>query len=195
MCGGVVGLSGGAADAGVGGEVDDPAVVAVAVGSPVDGGELGGGEAALEVGSDEAVPFFFEHVEDHALAQDAVGADEHVESAELVDGGLDHALGAVHVGDVADEGDGLAAGVADFLHDGVDFGGVHSEAALDVEAGVGDDDFGALLAEDSAEVGADAAGATGDDADSAFEVFHGLIAPAHEWRCVVGILGGHGDVP
>ena len=147
------------------------------------------------MGAHETVPFVFGHVEDHALTQNAVGADQNVEAAELVNRGLDHALGGIHVGDIADKGDGFAAGIADFVNDRFDFGGVHAEASFDVEAGVGDDDFGALLAEDAAEIGADAASPTGDDADPSLEVFHSLIAPADEWRRVVGVGCSHGDLP
>ena len=46
-----------------------------------------------------------------------MSAHKHVESTEFVKRGLDHSLGGVHVGDVADEGDGFAARVTDFCND------------------------------------------------------------------------------
>ena len=51
----------------------------------------------------------------HAVAEDAGVVDQHVEVAERVDRGVDHALGAVPVGDVVAVGDGLAAGGGDLV--------------------------------------------------------------------------------
>ena len=143
-----------------------------AVGAPVDGGELGRGEAALEVDADQLVPLLLGHVEDHALSQNAVGADEDIEVAEGVDRCLDGALGGVHVGDVAGDGDGLSAVGDDLVDDGLDPGRIHAGAAFNIEAGIAGDDRGALLGEDLADLRAHAAGASGDQCHLAIEVSH-----------------------
>ena len=145
-------------------------MLTVAVRAPVDRGELGRREAALQVRPHKTVPLVLGHIEDHPLAQNAVRADQYVESLELVERSLDHPLGGVHIGDIAHEGHGFAAGVADFLHDRLHFGGVHPEATFNVEARVGDDNLRALLAEHTAEIGADPASAAGDDADSTVQM-------------------------
>ena len=115
----------------------------------------------------QTVPLLLAHVEDHPLAQDAVRADEDVEVAVGVDRGRDGALGGLHVGDVASERDRFAAGGGDFVDDRLHFRGLHAGAPLDVEAGVADDHFRALLGEHFADLRAHAAGPAGDQRDLA----------------------------
>ena len=50
---------------------------------------------ALEVDGDDGVPLLLGHVDQHPVAQDAGVVDQHVEVAERLDGGVDHALAAL----------------------------------------------------------------------------------------------------
>ena len=59
------------------------------------------------------------HVEDHPLAQDAVGADEDVELAPALQRGTYEPFRHVHLGDVADGGDSLAPRRRDLVDDRV----------------------------------------------------------------------------
>jgi hypothetical protein len=120
---------------------------------------------------DRTVPFVFSHVEDHAFAKDAVGADEDVEFAVLVNRRGDETFGDGHVGDIADHRRGGTARLRDLVDDGVDAGGVDTHPAFDIGAGVGNDHGRALLGEDLADLTAHAARASGDDGDFAFQMF------------------------
>jgi len=124
------------------------------------------------VNPDQLVPLLLGHVEDHALAQNAVSADEDVEVAEAVYRGLHGTFSGVHVGDVAGDGHCLSAVGNDFIHHGLDFGRVHAGAALYVEAGVAGDDGRALLGENLADLRSHATGAAGDQRPLAIEVSH-----------------------
>ena len=90
---------------------------------------------------------FFEFFAD----EDAGVVDEGGEAAEAVFGGLDGFAPALFVGDVEGDGQGLAAGVVDFVCDGL---------GLLVED-VAEDDAGAVFGEEAGFGGAHAAGGAG----------------------------------
>ena len=141
------------------------------------GGGLDGVEVALEVDVDDGVPLVFGHVEDHAVAKDAGDVDEDVDAAEGVDALADHVLAALGGGDGVVVGDGVAAGggssyggrCADLVAHLVGGAGVVS-GAVDVDAGVVDDDVRALLREEQGDGAADAAAGAGDYGVAAFEL-------------------------
>ena len=178
----VVRLPGRPADARVGGEVDDPPVALVAVGAPVDRGELGRRETALQVHPHRLVPVILGHVEDHPLAQDAVRADQDVEVAVRVEGRLDGPLGSIHVCDIAAESHRLPAGCADRLDHDVDARGRPVGPPLDVPLDVADHDLRPLLAEDLADLRADPAGPARHERDASVEMScHGTPPPQSLW--------------
>src|SRR6202042_297521 len=98
--------------------VDDPRVDVLArlgAVAPVEGGEVGGGEVALQVDTDDVVPVRLVHVERHLVAQDAGVVDQDVELAPGVDRLVDQVLGARPGGDVVRVQVGFAAGRLDVL--------------------------------------------------------------------------------
>ena len=98
------------------------------------------------------VPLIRGHVEDHALAKDAVSADEGVEFSVGVEREADEALRVVHGCNVTDGRDGFAASAGYLVHDRVDSGRIDTAAAFYIGAGVGDDDFRALRRESPADL-------------------------------------------
>ena len=50
-------------------------------------------ERAVKVDSNDGVPLLLAHVEDHPVAEDSGSVDEYVESAELVERGLNDLAG------------------------------------------------------------------------------------------------------
>lgn len=110
---GVVRLAGRAAEEGLGGGVDDPAVDRAARGlrplAPVHGREVRGVEVALEVDPDHRVPLLLRHGEDHPVAQDARVVDQDVELAEAAHRQLDQLARLPEVGHVAQVGHRPAA--------------------------------------------------------------------------------------
>ena len=58
-------------------------------------------EGAIEVHLDDRVPFLDRHVMEHAVAQDAGIVHDDIDTAEIVDRILHHALGVVPVRDAA----------------------------------------------------------------------------------------------
>ena len=115
-----------------------------------------------------ASPLFGRHVEDHAVAQDAGDVDEDVELAEVVERHLDDALARVHLADVLETGDGVAALALDLVDDFLGRAGF-TAAAVHVHAGVDDDDLGALGRHVDGDAAADAASGAGDDSCLTFE--------------------------
>ena len=99
-----------------------------------------------------------------------MGAAEDVEPAVGIEGEPDRRLGRIHVRDVADDGDRLAARRLDLVDDGIHARGVHAHAAFDIGACVGDDDLRAFLGIGLRDPRAHAARAAGDDGDLTFEV-------------------------
>src|SRR3990170_736820 len=163
--GAVVRLAGDAAQARDGGEVHDPAVALL---PHEHGGRLDRVEVALEVDGDDGVPFLLAHVEDHAVAEDARDVDQDVDAAEGVDTLADHALAAGKFGDAVVVGDRRPTGGA-YLLDYLLGGAGVVTAAVDVDAGVVDDDAGALFREGYGYGAADAATGAGDDGIASFE--------------------------
>src|SRR6185437_16333325 len=148
-----------------GGEVDERAARAQAV-----GGELGEDEGAADVGAVHAVEVGQVKGRDRRQEHDPGRVDDDVDAAELR---LDRVERRRHrdlVGDVASDGDRLAAGRADLRGERL--------GALRV-AGVVDRDGEAVLGEALDDAAADAAGASGDEGDAG----------------AGGAFGGHGDLP
>ena len=100
---------------------------------------------------------------------DAGVVDEDVEAAEVLDGGVDDALGFGGLGDVATDGDGLATGGGDGDDDGVRAG---------LAGGVVDDDGGAFGGERFGDGGSDTLGCASDDCDFTCELAH-IYIPFH----------------
>ena len=124
---------------------------------------LRGEQEAEDVDVEHLVEVFFGDGLDGRELVDAGVVDEDVEAAEVLDGGVDDALGLGGLGDVAADGDGLAAGGGDGGDDGVGAG---------LAGGVVDDDGGAFGGERFGDGGADALGCAGDDCDFACELAH-----------------------
>ena len=76
---------------------------------------MDGGKGALEVDLNDRVPVGFAHREHHAISQDAGVVDEDVQSAEGVDGLVDHVPGGVEVADISAVHHCLAAHGPDLL--------------------------------------------------------------------------------
>ena len=114
--GGVVGGVAEGDDAGDGGDVDDGAAAGLEHGGD---GELHAEEDALGVDVHGAVPAvvraFFEFFTD----EDAGVVDEDIEVAEAFYGSVDGIAPAIFAGDVEGDEEGLAAGVVDFVGDGL----------------------------------------------------------------------------
>src|ERR1043166_7766215 len=70
-----------------------------------------------QVDANDRVEILDAHVEDHPVAQDAGIVDDDVNVAPLLDGGLDHPLGAIEVRDVVAIGQGFTARGADLVDD------------------------------------------------------------------------------
>ena len=94
---------------------------------------------------------------------DAGVVDQDVEMAVSLDGGVDDGLGVGGLGDVALDGDGLAAGGGDGLDDLVGAG---------LAGGVVDDDGRAVGGQRLGDGGADALGGAGDDGDFSGKLAH-----------------------
>ena len=85
------------------------------LGAPVGGRMAHGREVPLEVDGDDGVELLLAGVGEHPVADDAGVVDQHVESAERVDRGLDQPLGLRPVGDVGPAGHGFASGSGDLV--------------------------------------------------------------------------------
>jgi len=128
---------------------------------------------ALEVNRDDRVPLCLRHVHEHAVAQDAGVVDQDVEVAERLHGHVDHALGALPVGDVVVVRDRLAAHGLDLVHDLLCRRGVVARAVVGA-AEVVHHDLCALRGEEQRVLAADAAPCAGDDRDASLQFSHGL---------------------
>ena len=115
------------------------------------------------------IPLVFAHVEQHALTQHARRADDTVDRTPVVDGAGDDLLADVELGDVAGDGDGIAALGRDLGDDGV--GNLARRiTAVHRHAVVGDDDVGALVGAGEGDRPADAGSTAGDCDVFAFEM-------------------------
>jgi len=122
------------------------------------------------------IPLLLAHVEDHPVAEDAGVVHEDIDAAELIDGGLDDVLAAVHRGDRVVVGDGFVA----FRHDlGDDLigGAVVVARAVRVDASVVDDDLRAFFRHQESDATPDAAAGAGDYGDFVSEGVH-VLPPA-----------------
>ena len=127
-----------------------------------DGG-LRGEQKAEDVDVEDLVELLFGDGLDGGELVDAGVVDENVETAEVLDGRVDDALGFGGLGDVAADGDGLATGGGDGGDDGFGAG---------LAGGVVDDDGCAFGGERLGDGGADTLGCAGDDCDFACELAH-----------------------
>jgi hypothetical protein len=125
---------------------------------------------APEVGFEEAATVLVGDLVEAAVDGDAGAVDPGVDAAELADGDGGDVLDLLAVGDVALDGDGLAAGGLDGVDDVV-------EGLL---AAGGEHDLGALFGGGLGGGEADAAGGAGDDDDLLVEGFefdgHGFLS-------------------
>ena len=137
--------------------------------------------------ADDLVPLVFLHVEDHPLAQDAVGGHDDIELAVVIEGAFHEALGELHVGDIADHARAVAAAGLVSLDDTVDAAGVGAHASLNIGAGIGDDDHGALFGERAANPRPHPPGPAGNDGDFPLEML------SHGPESTEGGVGGQGD--
>ena len=78
-----------------------------------------GGEVALEVHRDDRVELCLAGVGDHPVPHDAGVIDQHIKSAEGVDGGLDQSGGFIPVSNVGTTGDGFSSSRDDLIDDGL----------------------------------------------------------------------------
>jgi hypothetical protein len=111
---------------------------------------------------DHGVPLVLGHVHKHAIAQNACIQDNGIELAEGGDRLVDHALGAVPVGDVVTVRDSLAAHRLDLVDDLLGGADIVALAGA-VAAEVIHHDLGAMFGQHQAVFAADAAGASSDD--------------------------------
>ena len=136
---------------------------------------MGRGEGAFQMNLDHRVPLGLGHIDQHAVAQDARIADQHVELAIGADGLVDHGLGLIPVGDVGPVDHRLPAGSDDLGHH---LGGGREVGSLAVAGGtqVIDHDFGPLGGQHQAVFPANAASAAGDNGHAAFaQSCHGVL--------------------
>ena len=126
--------------------------------APVGGGEAGRHEVALQVHVDDQVPLVLGHRHEHAIAEDAGVVDEHVETTERGEGGVDQLPPTVPVGDVVVGRDRLPAGVAD-----------RGGRLLRHVTQVVHHDLRALLGEEQGVLASQTSSGAGDDGDAVLE--------------------------
>ncbi len=118
-----------------------------------------GEEGAIEVDGEHLLPIGQAQLDHGADDLDAGIGNQHVHAAELLDGVGDTLVDLFFVGDVHSHGQGLAAGIGDFLDSGI----------AGFERKVGDHDLGAFSRVLQGDFLADAAGCTGDERDFVFQ--------------------------
>ena len=113
---------------------------------------------------DDGIPVALVHVEQHPVAEDPGIVDEDVESSEGVDGRVHERVRTVPVGHVVGVGDGLSAGGANLVDDGLRRPDIRT-AAVDRRTDVVHDDRRALTGELERVAPADPAAGAGHDRD------------------------------
>ncbi|MCY1459790.1 hypothetical protein D9M71_772940 [compost metagenome] len=111
---------------------------------------------------DDGVPLLVGHLLDHVVPGVAGVVDDDVDATEVVDSGLDEAVGEIDSGHAAHAGNGFTAGSADFRN--------HFFSRSGVE--VVDHDFGAVGSQLQGDLTANATAGAGYQGDFAFELFH-----------------------
>jgi hypothetical protein len=113
-------------------------------------------------------PFLLGHIEDHPVTEDTGAGNHNVELAEVVYGGLDNGLAALHGSNGLGAGDGRTAVFVDF--GGHDLGdGLVEPGAVNVDAGVNDDHLRAFFGHEHGDATADTPAGAGDDGYLVFE--------------------------
>ena len=142
---------------------------------------VGGGaadvERAVQMHVDHHLPVDMAHAMEDAVAQDAGIVDDAVDPAEVLDRGLDHALGAGRIGDAVAVGHGLAAGRLDLVADLLGRRRAAAAFAVDRAAEVVDHDAGAFPGGQQRHLAADAAARAGDQHDLVLQHVGHLLLP------------------
>ena len=131
----------------------------------------------LEVHGNDCIPLALVHPGDEGVTKNAGVVDQYVESAELADGLLDEALGAVPGGDVVGVGNSLAA-CSDDLVDYLLRGAGICTGTVVCSAEIVDHDARTLTSEEQRMLTADAASCSGDDRYATVETSHQFRFPS-----------------